>query len=208
MEISHHDPIHKLIFPSSKTGEKKIIHIKNNCNIFATHRQWCVYNVNRWACPLVGHTQTSGASRDSITGLCRLQAWLNTWWQHTGIRIHNGTGSFSSNNFIALFCQPTKFMVGTEQGVILSGNRKGKTPQDKLTHAFVGHQGPIYSLQVHSMIAAMHTDIEWLSFISVYCESTLCYYNNYAIAHSLLYYLSAILSIQKIFYQSVTGHAR
>lgn len=39
-------------------------------------------------------------------------------------------------------------MVGTEQGVILSGNRKGKTPQDKLTHAFAGHLGPIYSLQV------------------------------------------------------------
>ncbi len=39
-------------------------------------------------------------------------------------------------------------MVGTEQGVILSGNRKGKTPQDKLTHAFLGHLGPIYSLQV------------------------------------------------------------
>lgn len=42
-------------------------------------------------------------------------------------------------------------MVGTEQGVILSGNRKGKTPQDKLTHAFVGHQGPIYSLQVQPL---------------------------------------------------------
>lgn len=39
-------------------------------------------------------------------------------------------------------------MVGTEQGIILSGNRKGKTPQDKLAHAFLGHLGPIYSLQV------------------------------------------------------------
>ena len=47
-----------------------------------------------------------------------------------------------------LHMQPTKFMVGTEQGVILSGNRKAKTPQEKLVHAFVGHHGPIYSLQV------------------------------------------------------------
>ena len=44
--------------------------------------------------------------------------------------------------------QPTKFMVGTEQGVILSCNRKAKTPQDKITHAFTGHYGPIYALQV------------------------------------------------------------
>ena len=44
--------------------------------------------------------------------------------------------------------QPTKFMVGTEQGVILSCNRKAKTPQDKITNAFTGHHGPIYALQV------------------------------------------------------------
>ena len=48
----------------------------------------------------------------------------------------------------ALPLQPTKFMVGTEQGVILSCNRKAKTPQDKITTAFVGHHGPIYTLQV------------------------------------------------------------
>ena len=44
--------------------------------------------------------------------------------------------------------QPTKFMVGTEQGVILSCNRKAKTPQEKITNAFTGHHGPIYALQV------------------------------------------------------------
>ena len=39
-------------------------------------------------------------------------------------------------------------MVGTEQGVILSCNRKAKNPQDKITAAFTGHHGPIYALQV------------------------------------------------------------
>lgn len=39
-------------------------------------------------------------------------------------------------------------MVGTEQGAILLCNRKGKTQADKITHAFVGHHGPIFSLQV------------------------------------------------------------
>ena len=39
-------------------------------------------------------------------------------------------------------------MVGTEQGVILSCNRKAKSAQDKITAAFTGHYGPIYALQV------------------------------------------------------------
>lgn len=39
-------------------------------------------------------------------------------------------------------------MVGTEQGAILLCNRKGKTQADKITTAFTGHHGPIYSLQV------------------------------------------------------------
>lgn len=47
-----------------------------------------------------------------------------------------------------LALQPTKFMVGTEQGAILLCNRKGKTQADKITTAFIGHHGPIYSLQV------------------------------------------------------------
>ena len=50
--------------------------------------------------------------------------------------------------FYFVCVQPTKFMVGTEQGVILSCNRKAKNPQDKITAAFAGHHGPIYALQV------------------------------------------------------------
>lgn len=43
-------------------------------------------------------------------------------------------------------------MVGTEQGAILLCNRKGKTPAEKITLAFTGHHGPIYSLQVRIII--------------------------------------------------------
>ena len=53
--------------------------------------------------------------------------------------------------------QPTKFMVGTEQGVILSCNRKAKTPQDKITNAFTGHHGPIYALQVSVQVYLVYT---------------------------------------------------
>ncbi|KAM9597379.1 dynein axonemal intermediate chain 2 [Trichechus inunguis] len=42
---------------------------------------------------------------------------------------------------------PTKFMVGTEQGIVISCNRKGKTPAEKIVCTFSGHHGPIYALQ-------------------------------------------------------------
>ncbi|XP_047403737.1 dynein axonemal intermediate chain 2 isoform X2 [Sciurus carolinensis] len=42
---------------------------------------------------------------------------------------------------------PTKFMVGTEQGIVISCNRKAKTPAEKIVCTFSGHHGPIYALQ-------------------------------------------------------------
>lgn len=45
------------------------------------------------------------------------------------------------------FFQPTKFMVGTEQGLVVSCNRKAKTPGEKIVCTYSGHHGPIYALQ-------------------------------------------------------------
>jgi dynein intermediate chain 2 len=42
---------------------------------------------------------------------------------------------------------PTKFMVGTEQGTIISCNRKAKTPADRVGTTYSGHHGPVYSLE-------------------------------------------------------------
>ncbi|RZF36013.1 hypothetical protein LSTR_LSTR005829 [Laodelphax striatellus] len=42
---------------------------------------------------------------------------------------------------------PTRFMVGTENGLVISGNRKGKTPQEKLGAQYKCHHGPVMSLQ-------------------------------------------------------------
>jgi len=43
---------------------------------------------------------------------------------------------------------PARFMIGTEQGTVLSCNRKGKTQFDKLgPNQFNGHHGPVYSVQ-------------------------------------------------------------
>ena len=41
----------------------------------------------------------------------------------------------------------TRFMIGTEQGVILSCNRRVKNPADRITHAYGGHHGPVYAVQ-------------------------------------------------------------
>lgn len=38
---------------------------------------------------------------------------------------------------------PTKFMIGTEQGPILSCNRKAKTPQDRVTGSYPGALCPL-----------------------------------------------------------------
>jgi hypothetical protein len=42
---------------------------------------------------------------------------------------------------------PTNFMVGTEQGQILSCNRKAKNLSDRIKYALSGHHGPIYGLR-------------------------------------------------------------
>jgi dynein intermediate chain 2, axonemal len=42
---------------------------------------------------------------------------------------------------------PTKFLVGTEQGTVLSCNRKAKNKNERIGAGYSGHHGPIYALQ-------------------------------------------------------------
>ncbi|XP_061656375.1 dynein axonemal intermediate chain 2 isoform X2 [Syngnathoides biaculeatus] len=42
---------------------------------------------------------------------------------------------------------PTKFLVGTEQGIIVSCNRKAKTVAEKIVCTYDSHHGPVYALQ-------------------------------------------------------------
>ncbi|XP_031353490.1 dynein intermediate chain 3, ciliary-like [Photinus pyralis] len=42
---------------------------------------------------------------------------------------------------------PTRFMVGTEKGVIISCNRKGKSPSEKMALRFSAHLGPVLAIQ-------------------------------------------------------------
>lgn len=38
-------------------------------------------------------------------------------------------------------------MIGTEQGIVINGNRKGKTPAEKLAAVYQAHHGPVYTLR-------------------------------------------------------------
>ncbi|XP_022112334.2 dynein axonemal intermediate chain 2 isoform X1 [Pieris rapae] len=42
---------------------------------------------------------------------------------------------------------PTRFMVGTDNGLVVGGNRKGKTPMEKLPAKYEAHVGPVWSLE-------------------------------------------------------------
>lgn len=42
---------------------------------------------------------------------------------------------------------PTKFMVGTERGLVLSANRKAKNPSEKIANIFHAHHGPVVALE-------------------------------------------------------------
>ncbi|XP_075991760.1 dynein axonemal intermediate chain 2-like [Anticarsia gemmatalis] len=42
---------------------------------------------------------------------------------------------------------PTRFMVGAENGLVIGGNRKGKTALDKLPGKFEAHLGPVWTVE-------------------------------------------------------------
>ena len=53
---------------------------------------------------------------------------------------------------------PTKFMVGTEQGSVLSCNRKAKSPSEKIVCSFSQHYGPVYAVQVGAQLSCVPKD--------------------------------------------------
>ncbi|KAI5645454.1 dynein intermediate chain 3, ciliary [Phthorimaea operculella] len=63
------------------------------------------------------------------------------------------TDTQSENNAIGISALeyeptiPTRFMVGTETGLVIGGNRKGKNPVEKLPSKYEAHLGPVYALQ-------------------------------------------------------------
>ena len=71
---------------------------------------------------------------------------------------------------------PTKFMVGTEQGSVLSYNRKAKSPSEKIVCSFSQHYGPVYAVQVgaqHSYMYVYKDPFIWRKFVPCSVEGLL-----------------------------------
>jgi dynein intermediate chain 2 len=59
---------------------------------------------------------------------------------------------------------PTKFMVGTEQGTIITCNRKAKTAQDKLAALYQSYSGPVNSLNRNPFFPKVFLTVgEWVT---------------------------------------------
>ncbi|KAJ9578526.1 hypothetical protein L9F63_005255 [Diploptera punctata] len=59
---------------------------------------------------------------------------------------------------------PTRFMVGTENGCVISCNRKGKTPAEKLVSKYNAHIGPVYAVERNpSFVKNFLTIGDWMA---------------------------------------------
>lgn len=76
---------------------------------------------------------------------------------------------------------PTRFMVGTEHGSIISGNRKGKTPSEKFVGKYNAHHGPVYALQRNSAFVKNFLSVgDWTAKIwSEDCKESAILWTNY-----------------------------
>ena len=58
---------------------------------------------------------------------------------------------------------PTKYMVGTVEGLVMSVNRKASDPATRISGVFPGHYGPVYAVRRHP------TDTKYFASISDWC---------------------------------------
>lgn len=57
---------------------------------------------------------------------------------------------------------PTRFMVGTEHGCVINGNRKGKNHMEKLVSKIKTVNGPVYALQRNSAFSKIYMTVgDW-----------------------------------------------
>lgn len=64
---------------------------------------------------------------------------------------------------------PTKFMVGTEQGVVVAGNRKAKNPGERIVALYPAHIGPIYAIDRNPFFNKFFLSVgDWSA--RVWCE--------------------------------------
>lgn len=124
IEQSHKDPVWSVKWLQSKSGE--LLSVSTDGNVFIWDVRLPDKPVELVSIPddsvVLQPKNNEGGSKGILGGLC-----LDYDPQVGG---------------------PARYMIGTEQGTILSCNRKGKTQYEKVgPNTFNGHHGPIYSVQ-------------------------------------------------------------
>lgn len=130
--------------------------------------QVCYYDTRK-STRAIDTSPIENSHRDPVYDIVWLQSKTGTecssvstdgntfWWdiRRLGEPVDQMTFQEKGGNFIlGAVCMdyepsagPTKFMAGTEQGTVLLCNRKAKNPADRVSGSFLGHHGPVYSLQ-------------------------------------------------------------
>jgi dynein intermediate chain 2 len=117
VQESHKEPIYDLKWLMSKTGEILTV---------STDGTTCIWDIKRMDRPIEGDVVTlqpkgvDTGPKGVLGGLCL--------------------------DYDPTVGGPSKYMVGTEQGITLACNRRGKSPQDKITQSYPGHHGPVRSV--------------------------------------------------------------
>lgn len=124
IEDSHKDPVYDLRWLMSKSGEVLTV---------STDGRVLIWDVKKMDKPMENETvilqpkSNDGGPKGILGGV--------------------------SLDYDPLVGGPSKYMVGTEQGTTLSCNRRGKSPQDKISQVFNGHHGPVYSVMRNTFFA-------------------------------------------------------
>lgn len=124
IEESHKDPVWAVKWLQSKSGE--LLSVSTDGNVFVwdcrlPEKPVTIHSISEDNVVLQPRNNEGGA-KGILGGLCL--------------------------DYDPLVGGPAKYMIGTEQGTILSCNRKGKTQHEKLgANTFNGHHGPIYAVQ-------------------------------------------------------------
>lgn len=147
IEHSHHDPVYDVFWISSKTG--------NQCCSVSTDGWLLWWDIRHLAQPTHRLLLQSDAKDKDTQAAAQAQAQAQTQGAPgsaaANVGLGLGVGAFGGSAMeYNAEAGPTKYLVGTEQGVVVSVNLRNAKQNNGLTLYDTGagkHHGPIYAVQ-------------------------------------------------------------
>ncbi|XP_049881282.1 dynein axonemal intermediate chain 2-like [Pectinophora gossypiella] len=118
MHVAHRDLVRKVLFIHSKSGQEFFSGSPDGCC-----KWWDLRKLSETTDEMIIDLVKSNADEQSMATAC-------------------GVSSMEYESTI-----PTRFMVGTDNGMVIGGNRKGKTATEKLPVTYNAHSGPVMSVE-------------------------------------------------------------